>query len=270
MANEGQYRVGVDTGGTFTDIVAVRLSDGEVFSSKVPSTPSDPSRALLSAIRKIPGEEGASSARVSAIIHGTTVATNALLEREDHNMGLLVTAGFRFLLEIARQSVPEGYGNSFFWVKPPRLVPVDRVLEAGGRMDFRGRELQPLDEASVRAAARRFREARVQTVGVCLLHAYVNPAHELRVREILAEEFPECFISLSCEVLPEYQEYERALTTLMDAACKPVIKDYIDRAADRVAEAAGGRTPFLVMKSNGGVMSARATVDRPLATALSG
>ncbi len=273
MAAEEQFRIGVDTGGTFTDVIAVRQSDGKLFSSKVPSTPSDPSQALLSGVRRIlgeAGEGGASESRVSAVIHGTTVATNVLLEREDHNMGLLVTEGFRFILEIARQSVPEGYGNSFFWVKPPRLVPAGRVLEAGGRMDFRGRAIEPLDESSVRAAARRFRDLGVGTVGVCLLHAYANPAHELRAREILAEEHPECFVSLSCEVLPEQQEYERALSTLMDAACKPVIRRYIDRAADRVGEAAGGRTPFLVMKSNGGVMSARAAVDRPLATALSG
>ncbi|MFQ5913709.1 MAG: hydantoinase B/oxoprolinase family protein [Nitrospinota bacterium] len=270
MAREEQYRIGVDTGGTFTDVVAVRLSDGKIFSSKVPSTPSDPSWALLSAIETILADAAAAAPRVSGVVHGTTVATNALLEREDHNMGLVVSKGFRFLLEIARQSVPEGYGNSFFWVKPPRLAPVERVLEAGGRMDFRGRELAPLDQDSVRGAARRFRGMSVQTVGVCLLHSYANPAHELRIREIFAEEFPECFLSLSSEVLPEYQEYERALTTLMDAACKPVIKNYIDRAAGRVSGLTTGRTPFLVMKSNGGVMSARATVDRPLATALSG
>ena len=270
MSADSRYRIGVDTGGTFTDVIAVRLSDGTLYSSKVPSTPDDPSRALLTGVRKILGEADAEESQVSGIIHGTTVATNVLLEREDHNMGLLVTRGFRFVLEIARQSVPEGYGNSFFWVKPPRLVPADRVLEVGGRLDFRGGELEPLDEASVRAAARRFRELGVATVGVCLLHSYANPAHELRVREIIGEEFPESFVSLSCEVLPEYQEYERALTTLMDAACKPVIRDYIDRAAVRVEEAAAGHTPFLVMKSNGGVMSARAAVERPLATALSG
>ncbi len=270
MANEGQYRIGVDTGGTFTDVIAVRSTDGAVFSSKVPSTPKDPSQALEAAIRKILEEAEASPGAVSALVHGTTVATNSLLEREDHNMGLLVNEGFRFLLEIARQSVPDGYGNSFFWVKPPRLTPVDRVLEVGGRMDFRGEELTPLDEDSVRAAARRLRKMKVETAGVCLLHSYANPAHELRVREIYLEEFPDCHLSLSCEVLPEYQEYERAVTTLMDAACKPVIKTYIDRAVGRVAAALGERTPFLVMKSNGGVMSARAAVDLPLATALSG
>ena len=270
MGSNSQYRVGVDTGGTFTDVIAVRLSDGTLYSSKVPSTPEDPSCALSTGLRKIIAEAGAEESRIAGIIHGTTVATNALLEREDHNMGLLVTEGFRFLLEIARQSVPEGYGNSFFWIKPSRLVSVDRVIEVGGRLDFRGREIEPLNEISVRTAARKLRELDVSTVGVCLLHSYSNPAHEFRVREIISEEAPECFVSLSCEVLPEYQEYERALTTLMDAACKPVIRDYIDRAAQRVEEATNRHTPFLVMKSNGGTMSARAAIERPITTALSG
>ena len=270
MTPKDTYRIGIDTGGTFTDVIAVRASDGAVFSSKVPSTPQDPSRALAGAIDKILEATGASADQVAALVHGTTVATNALLEREEHNMGLLVNEGFRFLLEIARQSVPDGYGNSFFWVKPPRLVPAHRVLEAGGRMDFRGEELQPLDEEAVRAAATKFRAMEIETIGVCLLHSYVNPAHELRVREIFAEAYPDCHLSLSCEVLPEYQEYERALTTLMDAACKPVIKSYIARAAALVAERLGERTPFLVMKSNGGVMSGKAAVERPLTTALSG
>lgn len=270
MAPTDTYRIGIDTGGTFTDVIAVRVSDGAVFSSKVPSTPQDPSRALGGAIDKILEAAGASADQISALVHGTTVATNALLEREDHNMGLLVNAGFRFLLEIARQSVPDGYGNSFFWVKPPRLVPAHRVLEAGGRMDFRGGELEPLDEDAVRAAAAKFRGMGVETVGICLLHSYVNVAHERRAREIFDEEYPECHLSLSCDVLPEYQEYERAITTLMDAACKPVIKTYIDRATELVAERLGARTPFLVMKSNGGVMGSGAAAERPLTTALSG
>lgn len=270
MQGDALFRVGVDTGGTFTDVVAIRSADGRIFSSKVPSTPTDPSVALQAAIRQILKDAGVPPEGVHTFVHGTTVATNALLEREDHNMGLIVNEGFRFLLEIARQSVPDGYGNSFFWMKPPRLVPPGRVMEVRGRMDFRGRELRPLDERSVARAARRLRKAGVSSVGVCLLHAYANPAHERRIRQILRREFPECFVSLSSEVLPEYQEYERALATLMDAACKPVIQRYIDRARGGVSKTLTPGTPFLVMKSNGGVMSAHAVVGRPITTALSG
>ena len=268
--SNSKFRIGVDTGGTFTDVVAVREEDGEVFSDKVPSTPWDPAESLLSAIRVILEKGAAAPSAVSAFIHGTTVATNSLLEREDHNMGLVVSEGFRFLLEIARQSVPDGYGNSFFWVKPPRLVPVSRVMEVGGRFDYLGKELKEFDEASARSAARRLRKMGVETAGVCLLHSYVNPAHEIRLRQIFSEEYPECHVSLSSDVLPEYQEYERALTTLMDAACKPVIKGYIDRAETRIRETLTPETPFLVMKSNGGVMGAGKIAGRPLTTALSG
>ncbi|MFP6868914.1 MAG: hydantoinase B/oxoprolinase family protein, partial [Nitrospinota bacterium] len=174
------------------------------------------------------------------------------------------------LLEIARQSVPDGYGNSFFWVKPPRLVPVSRVMEVGGRFDYLGNELEEFDDNAARKAVGRLREMGVETVGVCLLHSYINPAHELRLRQIFSEEFPECHVSLSSEVLPEYQEYERALTTLMDAACKPVIKGYIDRAETRISETLTPETPFLVMKSNGGVVGAGKIACHPLTTALSG
>ena len=270
MSQAASYRIGVDTGGTFTDVVAISEADGVIFSDKVPSTPTDPSRALLSAIEAILQKTGAKSEDVTAFIHGTTVATNALLEREDHNMGLLVTEGFRHILEIARQSVPDGYGNSFFWVKPPRLAPASRVLEVSGRFDYRGRELKPLSEPNAREAARNFRVMGVEAVAVCLLHSYVNPAHEQRVKEIFSEEYPECYVSLSSEVLPEYQEYERSLTTLMDAACKPMIKNYIDRVLENVSEVLSEETPFLVMKSNGGVMGARKTTSLPLSTALSG
>ena len=265
-----KFRIGVDTAGTFTDVVAVREEDGAVFSDKVPSTSSDPAESLLSAIQVILEKGGAAPSAVPAFIHGTTVATNSLLEREDHNMGLVVNEGFRFLLEIARQSVPDGYGNSFFWVKPPRLVPVSRLMEVGGRFDYLGRELKEFDEYAARSAVQRLRKMGVETVGVCLLHSYVNSAHELRLRQLFLEEFPECHISLSFDVLPEYQEYERALTTLMDSACKPVIKGYIDRAEIRIRETLTPETPFLVMKSNGGVMGAGKIAGHPLTTALSG
>ncbi len=203
------------------------------------------------------------------LAHGTTVATNALLQGEIRSLGLIVTEGFRHILEIARQSVPEGYGNSYFWVKPERLVPLHYVREAGGRMNFRGEELRPLDEQSVRAAAQFFRRKGVQAIGVCLLHAYANDAHERRVAEIVAEEYPDATLSLSCAVLPEYREYERAVTTLVDAFVKP----YLDRYLKRVHNALGPDLrdkPFLVMQSSGGVASAEQILRKPITTALSG
>src|SRR5262249_55225063 len=154
---------------------------------------------------------------VLSVSHGTTVATNALLSEEGSlpGLGLIVTRGFRHVLEIARQSVPQGYGNSYFWVKPERVVPLHRVQEVTERLDFRGNLLTALDEVDVERAAEWFRVHDLTCIGVCLLHAYANGAHERRVREILARVHPRASVSISSEVLPEYREYERAVTTLV-------------------------------------------------------
>lgn len=268
-ATEGRYRIGIDTGGTFTDIVAVDRETGALHVTKVPSTPDDPSRGLAAGVSAILARAGIEPADVAALCHGTTVATNALLEERFAALGLLVTRGFRHVLEIARQSVPEGYGNSYFWVKPPRIVPLELVAEVEERLDFRGRVLRPLDEESVRRAGRFFRDAGVEAIGVCLIHAYANGDHERRVREILAEEHPTAAISLSHEVLPEYREYERTMTTLVDAYVKPVMARYMGNVRRRL-DPRLAHAPFLVMKSNGGVISAEQVTERPIATALSG
>jgi N-methylhydantoinase A len=268
-AGQPRFRIGIDTGGTFTDIVAVDTRCGAMRVTKVASTPSNPAIGLVRGVSAILGEAGGSPDDVAGLAHGTTVATNALLQGEISALGLIVTSGFRHILEIARQSVPEGYGNSYFWVKPERIVPLHFVREVGGRLNFRGEELRPLDEASVRASARFFRGHGVRAVGVCLIHSYANSAHERRVAEILAEEYPDCTLSLSCAVLPEYREYERAITTLVDVFVKP----HMERYLRRVHEALGARfdaKPFLVMQSSGGVASAQEVVQKPITTALSG
>ena len=154
--------------------------------------------------------------------------------RARSGLGLIVTEGFRYILEIARQSVPEGYGNSYFWVKPERIVPLRHVREVGGRLEFLGAELRPLDEASMREATRYFREAGIGAIGVCLMHAYANAAHERRAAEIVAQEYPDCTLSLSCDVLPEYREYERAVTTLVDAFIKPHMSRYLARIREEL------------------------------------
>src|ERR1700686_5323481 len=211
-----RLRVGIDTGGTFTDIVSVDIVSGATQVTKVASTPANPAIGLLRGVNKILAAAGAATDDVAGLAHGTTVATNALLQGEIDSLGLIVNAGFRHILEIARQSVPEGYGNSYFWVKPDRIVPLYLVREVGGRLNFRGEEMRPLDEDSVRAAAQFFRSRRVHAVGICLLHSYADPAHEQRVAEIIRQEYPDCTLSLSSSVLPEYREYERAITTLVD------------------------------------------------------
>src|SRR5579885_872169 len=165
-------RIGIDTGGTFTDVVSVERTTGVMRVTKVPTTPANPAVGLMRGIDAILRADGASADDVAELAHGTTVATNALLQGEIAGLGLVVTEGFHHILEIARQAVPEGYGNSYFWVKPERIVPLRFVREAGGRLDFRGNELRPLGEDGVRAAARFFRDHDIGAVGVCLMHAY--------------------------------------------------------------------------------------------------
>ncbi|KAB2343052.1 hydantoinase/oxoprolinase family protein [Actinomadura rudentiformis] len=260
-----RLRIGIDTGGTFTDVVALDEDTGEMITTKTPSTPADPAQGFEAGVQKVLDLLGASRPDITALAHGTTVATNQLLEDRLDDLGFVTTEGFEFVLEIARQSVPDGYGNSYFWVKPPRIVPVHRVRTVGGRLDHTGAELRPFDEESAVAVARWFRDRGIRAIGVCFLHSYADPVHELRMREVLRREHPEAVVSLSCEVLREYREYERSVTTLVDAAVKPTMTRYIQRLTSRMP---GGR--LHVMKSNGGVLSGEEVIHQPITTVLSG
>ncbi len=287
--------MGIDTGGTFTDVVAVDEDSGKLITTKTPSTPADPAQAFLTGIDKVLGMLGVGGEALTAVSHGTTVATNKLLEGKVQNLGFITTGGYRHLLEIARQSVPDGYGNSYFWVKPPRIVPADRVKTVRGRLAVDGSEIRPFDRDEAVRVARFFRDTGITTIGVCFLHSYAAPSHELAMRELLAVEHPDAVVSISSEVLREYREYERAITTLVDAAVKPDITSYVANLARRLAQFAtsapeplailaktasegsgsssAGRTrnvPFYVMKSNGGVLSAAEVVHQPITTVLSG
>ena len=275
MSGQRRIRVGIDTGGTFTDVVAFDEETGELVSTKIASTPADPAEGFLAGIDKvldllgIPAAEAGDA--LTAVCHGTTVATNQLLEGKVGVLGFITSEGYESVLEIARQSVPDGYGNSYFWVKPDRIVPADRVKAVGGRLDHTGREIRPFDEAGAIEIARWFKHKGIATLGVCLLHSYANPAHEQRMREILAAEHPDAVVSISSEVLREYREYERSMTTLVDAAVKPKVARYVGSIARRLGNLTGEReVPFYVMKSNGGVLSAGEVVHQPISTVLSG
>ena len=259
-------RIAIDTGGTFTDVIAIDEATGAQVAIKTPSTPDDPSRGLLNGIREVTGDD---DALLGHVLHGTTTATNAVLQHRFEGLGLLVTSGFRHIIEIARQSVPDGYGNSFFWVKPPRLVPLHLVREVDERLRYDGTVLEPLDEAGVIEAVEDLVDFGVTRIAVCLLHAYANPVHEQRIGAILAKNFPNTFVSLSCVVLPEYREYERAMTTLIDVMVKPYCQTYLNRAREQI-ELRAGETPFLLMQSNGGIVSSEAAGEKPVTMLLSG
>jgi N-methylhydantoinase A len=267
-------RVGIDTGGTFTDVVALDEERGRLVTTKTPSTPEDPSRGFVTGLTKVLEMMRTSGGDVSAVSHGTTVATNALLQEDFSGLGFVTTEGFRCVLEIARQSVPEGYGNSYFWVKPERIVPLHLVKEVPERLDARGQVIRPLDEDVAIAVARWFRQRGIRAIGVCFINAYVNPLHERQMRAVLQREYPDCSVSISSDVLREYREYERSVTTLVDAFVKPTISSYIAGIAGRLDSLTragnGDAAPFYVMKSNGGVMSATDIGRQPITTILSG
>ncbi|WP_406831985.1 hydantoinase/oxoprolinase family protein [Pedococcus sp. KACC 23699] len=265
-----RIRIGIDTGGTFTDVVAFDEGSGELVTTKTPSTPANPADGFITGVHKVLELMGASGTDITAVCHGTTVATNQLLEGKVESLGFITTEGYEFILEIARQAVPDGYGNSYFWVKPPRIVPVDLVRTVGGRMDFKGNEIRPFDEESAVAAARWFRDRGISTIGVCLLHSYADDSHELAVREVLRREHPDAVVSISSEVLREYREYERSMTTLVDAAVKPKVSRYVANIHSRLDSLTDQPIPFYIMKSNGGVLSADEVVNQPITTVLSG
>lgn len=282
MSEQRRIRIGMDTGGTFTDVVAFDESTGRLTTTKTPSTPDNPADGFMTGIEKVLAMLGGfehldrsrQGAAISAVSHGTTVATNQLLEGKVEKLGFVTNEGYEAILEIARQSVPDGYGNSYFWVKPDRIVPRHLVRSVPGRLDHTGAELRPFDEAEAREVARWFRSRGIEAIGVCFLHAYANPEHEERMRAVLAEEYPEAVVSVSSEVLREYREYERSMTTLVDAAVKPKLSRYVNNIKTRLDAyaAAEGQSgpPLYVMKSNGGVLSADEVVHQPITTVLSG
>jgi N-methylhydantoinase A len=260
--------IGVDTGGTFTDVTLLDPATGRVWTAKTPSTPDDPSRGFANGIAEALTAAVLAGGDIARVLHGTTVATNLILEGKGARAALITTEGFKYVLEIGRQDVPRR-ANLFGWVKPKRPVPPEHIYEVGGRIGPDGRELAPLDEAAVRLAARAIKAEGIGTIAIVLLHSYANPAHERRVAEVLADELPEALLSLSSEVLPVFREYERSMTTILNAAVMPAVSTYVERLDTRVAEL-GVKAPLLLMKSSGGVTSTRTVRRGPVETALSG
>jgi len=261
------WRIGVDSGGTFTDVCLFDESTGRTEIWKVSSTPDDPSRGIAQGVAEALGRVGATPADVSYFGHGTTVGTNALIQLRGVSTGLIATDGFRDLLEIGRQKRPELYDLQAD--KPPVLVARDLRLEVPERVHHDGRVETALDEQAVREAARALREAGVQSVAICFLYSFIRPEHEQIARRIVAEEFPEAFVSASSDVAPEFREYERMSTTAVNAYLGPVMQRYIDRLAQRLSELGLAATPHLT-QSNGGVIGFEQAARLPVRTVLSG
>ena len=254
-------RLAIDIGGTFTDATLIDEETGEVSIAKVLTTPSDPSEGFMQAAERALAEGSVDAGDVTFVVHATTVATNAIIEGKIARSGFVTTEGFRDLLEIARQVRPTLYDTQFEKAAP--LVPRDRAVVVGERLGPKGEVLRPLEDDSVRDAAAILRREGVESVAVCLLHAYVNPEHEQRVGEILAEELPGIPISLSSEVAPEFREYLRASTTVINAVIRPVVERYLQGIESRLA-AAGVQAKLLVMQSSGGIFGSDAAAVRPV------
>ena len=262
----GQYRLGVDIGGTFTDIVLL-ADDGRYWTKKVASTPDDYAVGIVEGTRQLLAEQGLEGPSVQEIIHGTTVASNTILENKGAKTALITTKGFRDVLEFRRLRVPHLY--SLLYEPPKPLVERRLRLEVDERIGAGGEVVRPLDEASLGPALDRIRGDGAQAVAVCLLHSFSNPDHERRVGEIVADALPEVFCTLSVDVLPEIREYERTSTTVVNAYLGPIVKGYINSLATRLRDA-GLDAPVRIMQSNGGIMSALRASETPVQIVESG
>ena len=269
MAN---WMVGIDTGGTFTDVAALEVNSRTLRITKVPSTPDDPSRAVLNGIDTLLKEvPDIKAPDIQFFAHGTTVATNALLEHKGVTAGLLINRGFRAVYELRGGIRPTDSDSiDTFWEKPIPLVPQKYIEEIDGRIAFDGSPLEPLDENGVRQAVRRLRAKGVTAIAVVYLFSFMNPSHEERTAQIIREEYPDCRVSLSSLIFPVIREYQRISTTVVDAYVGPVIESYLRRLSTRLRELGMTTEQKFIMQSNGGLMRVDIAANYPNQTLLSG
>jgi N-methylhydantoinase A len=254
----GRYRLGVDVGGTHTDLVLLDTSTGALMVEKVSSTPRNPALGVLNGVGKFIAH-GIAPADIAFFAHGTTITTNALLEMRGAKVGLLITKGYRAVQEVQNQA-RDGNLFDYFYAKPQPIAPQSLTKEIPERSDYLGNVLVPLDQAAVRAAARELKAAGVESIAVCYLFSFMNPAHEETTRRLIHEEFPGVHISLSSEVLPRIREWARLSTTLLNAYLEPVLVHYIDHLNRGLDDASVGTQQRFLMQSNGGVMPFSAAI----------
>jgi len=263
------YRLGVDVGGTFTDVLLVDEHAGSTWRAKTSSTPHDQSVGVLHGIDKVCEQAGVDRAAIAHVLHGTTVATNAILEGKGATVGLVTTEGFRQVLQIARSFVPGGLAGWIIWPKPEPLAALENTVEVPGRIASDGSVVRDLDEEAARAQLRRLRDAGIEALAVSLINAFANDAHERRVGELAAEELPGVPVSLSSRVLPELREYERALTTVANGYVQPQVARYVANLGEQLT-AEGVRAGLSILRSDGGLAVADAAIAAPVTMLLSG
>lgn len=263
------FSVGVDVGGTFTDVFMLDDAGGQPLTAKVPSTPDDPSIAVINGIDKVCTEHGVDPAQIRAVMHGTTVATNAVLTGNGARVGLIVTEGYRQILHLARGFVPGALSGWINFVKGRPMAELKDTVEVSGRIGADGAEVRPLDEAQVRSAVEKLRAKDIQSVTICLMNSYVNSAHEEAVEAIVREMMPDVAISVSSRTLPEVQEYERAITSVANAFVKPVVSRYLANLKAGLEERTGSLS-LSILRSDGGLAAAQTAGEYPVNLLMSG
>ena len=265
------YRLGVDVGGTFTDLLLIDEQSGATFTAKVPSTPEDSSVGVLNGIARICDSYDIDASRISRVMHGTTVATNAVLTGRGARVGLVTTRGYRQILQVARSFCPGGLGGWVSFVKKPLLAPLELTIEADERIDARGQIVTALDEAALRRDLQALRaRGEVESLTICFINAYINDENERRAEAIANEVFSDIPVSISSRVVPEMQEYERAETTVVNAYVRPEVSKYITNLQTALAERMGSDVVLSILRSDGGLASGRASAQSPVNLLMSG
>ena len=263
------YTLGVDVGGTFTDIFLVNEGDGRIHTAKVPSTPSDSSIGVLNGIERACANAGIAPQEIEHVMHGTTVATNTVLTGTGALVGLVTTRGYRQVLQIARSYVPGGLGGWVIYNKSEPMAPLELTVEADERVAADGRVVRTLDEQSLRTELQFLQRRGIEALTVCLINSFANGAHEQRIREIAAQEIPGIPVSLSCDVIPEMQEYERAVTTVANSYVRPRVQTYVENLTRELQQRMND-VNLHVLRSDGGLASSHSAAEYPVNLLMSG
>ncbi len=263
------YRLGVDVGGTFTDLLLVNEKSGQAWSAKVPSTPADQSIGVLSGLARVCERAGIDPTQIEHVMHGTTVATNTVLTGTGARCGLVTTKGYGQVLQIARSFVPGGLGGWVIYNKSPPLAPLSCTIEAEERVGAKGDIVTPLNEEKLRGELRKLRSKNIEALTVSLINAFANDKHEQRIRKLAEQELPGIPVSLSSEVVPEMQEYERTVTTVANSYVRPRVARYVHNLKTKLAEKTRA-VKLHILRSDGGLSSAKASEEYPVNLLMSG
>ncbi len=265
------FRLGVDVGGTFTDLLLVDDSSGQTYTAKVPSTPEDSSIGVLDGINRICSQSDIDLSEVAQVMHGTTVATNAVLTGKGAKVGLITTKGYRQVLQVARSFCPGGLGGWVSYVKAPLLAPLELTIEADERMGADGETVSSLDEDSLKSDLEKLNsENKIEALTICFINSYVNGDHEVQAKEIAKNVLGDIPISISSEVVPEMQEYERTETTVVNSYVRPQVAKYVTNLQNSLQDKMGSDVNLAILRSDGGLASGRAAAESPVNLLLSG